>query len=328
MTTYILRRLLQTCIVLVILSYLCFGLMALMPGDPVELLISSNPKITAEDVARLREFYGLDQPTYKRYVNWVSQIAEGDLGYSRTYRIPVSEMLGPALSATFTLSMVSLVFSLLIAIPLGIICALKPNSRLDYFVNLFNFTGISLPSFWLGIVLIIIFSVWLPQTLGFGLPAGGYQTTGLVYDNIFHELFDKTKFLILPVLSLSFQSIGFFARFARSSMLEAMRNDFIRTARAKGMSENVVIWKHGFRNALIPLITIIAISLSSIFSGALITETLFAYPGVGRLIYTSIIGNDFNVAMISFIISIAMVLIMNLVADLLYGVADPRISYK
>jgi peptide/nickel transport system permease protein len=232
-------------------------------------------------------------------------------------------MLGPALSATFVLSMVSLVFSLAIAIPLGIICALRPNTKLDYIVNLFNFAGISVPSFWLGIVLIILFAVnrqWLP--------AGGYQTTGVEYDNIFQELGDKLQYLILPVVSLSIQSIGRFARFTRSSMLEAMRNDFIRTARAKGLSANVVIWRHGFRNALIPLITIVALSLSSIFSGALITETLFAYPGIGRLIYSSIMGNDFNVAMVSFIISVSMVLLMNLVADLLYGVVDPRVSYK
>jgi len=323
MTTYILRRILQTLAVIVILSYICFSLMTLMPGDPVELMISANPRITQEDVVRLRQFYGLDQPTYVRYYHWASEILSGELGYSRTYRVPVSEMLVPALKATFVLSMVSLGFSLLIAIPLGIYCALKPNTKFDYTVNLLNFAGISIPSFWLGIVLIIIFSVILNW-----LPAGGFQTTGIKYDGFFDEVVDKSKYLILPTLSLAIQRIGFFSRFSRSAMLEAMRNDFIRTARAKGMSESVVVWKHGFRNALIPLITITAISISSVFSGALITETLFAYPGVGRLIYTSIISNDFNVAMISFIISIAMVLVMNLVADLLYGVVDPRISYK
>lgn len=323
MTSYILRRILQTLLLLVVLSYLCFNLMALMPGDPVELLISSNPKITAEDVARLREFYGLDQPTYVRYQRWVSTILHGDLGYSRTYRIPVAEMLAPSLKYTFILSMASLSLSLLIAIPLGIYCALKPNSKFDYIVNLLSFAGISAPSFWLGIVLIIIFSV----KLGW-LPAGGYQTTGITYENIFQEITDKAKYLVLPVLSLSIQSIGRFSRFTRSAMLEAMRNDYIRTARAKGLSESTVVWKHGFRNALIPVITIVTLSLSSVFSGALITETFFAYPGAGRLIYTSIIGNDFNVAMVSFIISIAMVLFMSLVADILYGVADPRISYE
>lgn len=323
MINFILRRIVQTLIVIVILSYVCFGLMSLMPGDPVELMISANPKITAADVARLRSFYGLDQPIYERYFNWVSDIAKGELGYSRTYRIPVTEMMGPALTSTFILSTVSLAFSLLVAIPLGIICALKPNSRVDYVVNLFNFAGISVPSFWLGIVLIIIFAVKLQW-----LPAGGYQTTGVEYETLMEELLDKAAYLILPVISLSIQSIGRFSRFTRSAMLEAMRNDFIRTARAKGLASNVVIWKHGFRNALIPLITVVALSISSIFSGALITETLFAYPGVGRLIYSSIIGNDFNVAMVSFIISVSMVLLMNLVADLLYGVVDPRVSYN
>ncbi|AGH95619.1 ABC transporter permease [Pseudobdellovibrio exovorus] len=323
MVNFILRRIAQTVVVIIILSYICFGLMSLMPGDPVELMISANPKITAEDVQRLRDFYGLDQPIYKRYFNWVSDIAKGDLGYSRTYRIPVTEMMGPALTATFTLSMTSLVFSLLIAVPIGILCALKPNTKLDYFVNLFSFAGISVPSFWLGIVLIIVFAVNLNV-----LPAGGYQTTGMRYDGFFDELMDKAKYLILPVLSLSILSIGRFARFTRSSMMEAMRNDFIRTAKAKGLSSQTVIWRHGFRNALIPLITVVALSLSSIFSGALITETLFAYPGAGRLIYSSIMANDFNVAMVSFIISVSMVLIMNLIADILYGVVDPRVSFK
>jgi peptide/nickel transport system permease protein len=297
--------------------------MSLMPGDPVELMISANPKITAADVERLRSFYGLDQPIYSRYLNWVSDIVQGELGYSRTYRIPVTEMMLPALTSTFILSTVSLVFALLIAVPLGIICALKPNSKVDYAVNLFSFAGISVPSFWLGIVLIIIFAVKLQW-----LPAGGYQTTGVQYENLWEEIMDKAAYLILPVLSLSIQSIGRFLRFTRSAMLEAMRNDFIRTARAKGLNSKVVIWKHGFRNALIPLITVVALSISSIFSGALITETLFAYPGVGRLIYSSIIGNDFNVAMVSFVISVSMVLIMNLIADLLYGVVDPRVSYN
>jgi len=323
MINFILRRIVQTLIVIVILSYVCFGLMNLMPGDPVELMISSNPKITANDVIRLRSFYGLDQPLYKKYLSWAGDIIQGDLGYSRTYRIPVGDMMGPALAYTLILSILSLGFSLLVAIPLGILCALKPNSKVDYLVNLFSFAGISVPSFWLGIVLIIIFAVNLNI-----LPAGGYQTTGMQYESWLDEIFDKAKYLILPVLSLSIQSIGRFSRFTRSAMLEAMRNDFIRTAKAKGLSAQVVIWKHGFRNALMPLITIIALSFSSIFSGALITEQLFAYPGVGRLLYSSIIGNDFNMAMISFMISVTMVLLMNLIADLLYGVVDPRVSYK
>jgi peptide/nickel transport system permease protein len=257
-----------------------------------------------------------------RYGHWVSDIVKGDLGYSRTYRVPVEELIGPRLTSTFILSMIALVFSLLIAVPIGIFSALRPGSKFDYAINFISFAGISIPSFWLGIVCIIVFAVWIPI-----FPAGGTQTTGADNLGFFANLADRSWYLVLPVLSLSLQQIGRFARFTRSAMLESLRNDFIRTAKAKGLSRQVVIWRHAFRNALIPLITILALSISSIFSGAIITETVFAYQGVGKLTYDSIMGNDFNVAMVSFIISVAMVLIMNLVADLLYGVADPRISY-
>jgi peptide/nickel transport system permease protein len=322
MTTFILRRLIQTALVIAILSYVCFSLMTLMPGDPVELMIQSNPKITSEDVARLREMYGLDQPSYVRYFNWVSTILQGDLGYSRTYRIPVSELMGPKLVNTFFLSICSLALSILIAIPLGVLAALRQGSKLDYGINFFAFAGISVPSFWLAIMLILIFSVNFKL-----LPAGGTFTIGNEEAQGLAAIGDRLKYLILPTLSLSYLQMGRFLRFTRSAMLEVMRNDYIRTAKAKGLARSQIIWKHGFRNALIPLITILALSFSSLFSGALITETVFAYQGVGKLVYDSIIGNDFNVAMISFMISVSMVLLFNLIADILYGVADPRISY-
>ncbi len=323
MTAYITRRIIQTLIVIVILSYVCFYLMSLMPGDPVDMMVASNPKITAEDVIRLKQLYGLDQPTYKRYYSWVSSIAQGDLGYSRTYRIPVEELMGPRLWNTFLLSFISLGVSILIAVPLGIISALRPGSKTDYVVNFFSFAGISIPSFWLAIVLIILFAVKFPI-----LPAGGTQTIGSDGLGFFASLGDRAIYLILPVASLAIQQIGRFSRFTRSAMLEALRNDFIRTAKAKGLDRQVVIWKHAFRNALIPLITILALSFSGLFSGAILTETVFAYQGVGKLVYDSIIANDYNVAMISFVISVSMVLLMNLIADLAYGFVDPRISYK
>lgn len=323
MSTYILRRLIQTLIVIGILSFVCFDLMARMPGDPIDIMISSNPKMTAEDVVRLRELYGLDQPVFSRYKLWMTDLLTGELGYSRTYRIPVQDLIGPRLMNTFILSASALLFSLLIAVPLGVFTALRPGSKLDYLVNFVSFAGISIPSFWLGIVFILMFAVWIPL-----FPAGGTESVGGNGSaGFWAEFADRSKYLILPVLSLSLQQIGRFSRFTRSTMLEAMRNDFIRTAKAKGLGRQVVIWRHAFRNALIPLITILALSISSIFSGAIITETVFAYQGVGKLTYDSIIGNDFNVAMISFIISVGMVLLMNLVADILYGVADPRISY-
>lgn len=323
MTTFITRRILQTLAVIVLLSYVCFYLMSLMPGDPVDMMIASNPKMTTEDVARLKSLYGLDQPVYKRYASWVTAISSGDLGYSRTYRVPVQELMGPRLWNTFLLSAAALTLSLLIAIPLGVISALRPGSKLDYFMNFFSFAGISIPSFWLAIVLIIIFAVKIPL-----LPAGGTQTIGEENLGLWADILDRSKYLILPILSLSIQQIGRFSRFTRSAMLEAMRNDFIRTARAKGLSRRTVVWKHGFRNALIPLITILALSFSGLFSGAILTETVFAYQGVGKLVYDSIIGNDYNVAMISFVISVSMVLLMNLMADIFYGFADPRISYQ
>lgn len=323
MTTFITRRILQTLAVIIVLSYVCFYLMSLMPGDPVDMMVASNPRVTAEDVARLKALYGLDQPIYKRYYSWVSSIVTGDLGYSRTYRVPVEELMGPRLWNTAILSFASLAISLLIAIPLGVISALRPGSRMDYFMNLFSFAGISIPSFWLAIVLIIVFAVKIPI-----LPAGGTQTIGVENQGLWADIMDRSMYLVLPVLSLAIQQIGRFSRFTRSAMLEAMRNDFIRTARAKGLSRRQVIWQHGFRNALIPLITILALSFSGLFSGAILTETVFAYQGVGKLVYDSIIGNDYNVAMISFVISVSMVLLMNLLADILYGFADPRISYQ
>ncbi len=321
MTAYILRRLLQTVVVILLLSYFCYLLMTLMPGDPVDEMIMANPEITSADIDRLRALHGLDQPVWVRYWNWASSIATGDLGYSRTYRVPVTEILGPRLLNTFILAGAALLVALIVAIPLGVWAALRKNSTADYVINLFAFAGISVPSFWIAIVLILVFAVYIPL-----FPAGG--TGSIAFDMTPWETFvDRLKFLVLPVLSLSFLSIGTYVRYTRAAMLEAMGNDYIRTARAKGLSWPRIYLMHGFRNALIPLITITALSFSTLFSGAIITETVFAYQGVGQLVFESIQSNDFNVAMIAFMISVSMVLLMNLIADLLYGVADPRISY-
>ncbi|MBX3018497.1 MAG: ABC transporter permease [Bdellovibrionaceae bacterium] len=322
MTNYILRRLLQTFIVIIMLSYFCFYLMTLMPGDPVELMIQSNPKITSADVARLRDMYGLDKPAYERYWNWVTTIASGDLGYSRTYRVPVSEIMGPRLWNTFVLSFAALLVAVIVAVPLGVMTALRPNSKFDYVANLFAFTGVSAPSFWLGMMLILVFAVNLRW-----LPAGQTYTIGQEF-GFWGTIADRGYYLVLPVMTLAYLQIGVFLRFTRSAMLESLRNDYVRTARAKGLARNRVVWGHAFRNALLPLITILALSISSVFSGATITETVFSYQGVGRLVYESILGNDFNVAMVSFMISVSMVLIFNLIADILYGFADPRISFR
>jgi peptide/nickel transport system permease protein len=297
-------------------------MLSLMPGDPVDILASSNPKIKPEDIERLKALYGLDKPAYFRYFNWLKEVMVGDFGFSRTYHQPVLEIIKPRLVNTLILSSAALFFALALGITVGVTAALKPGSRFDYIANLLAFVGISTPSFWLAIVLIIVFSVQLPW-----FPAGGTHSIGVEMTG-FETILDRLKYLVLPALSLTAIQTGTFVRFARSSMMEAMRNDFIRTARAKGMERRIVVWRHAFRNALIPIITIVALSMSSLFSGALLTETVFAYQGVGSLIHKAIIESDFNVAMVSFLISIIMVLLMNLVADILYGIADPRISYR
>jgi peptide/nickel transport system permease protein len=249
----------------------------------------------------------------------MKDILSGDLGFSRTYRIPVGELLIPRLKNTFILSFFSLLLSLSIAIPLGILAALNANKRIDYIIGFFSFGGISTPSFWLGLMLIIVFAVKLQW-----LPASGTEPIGLA--NV--GFLDRIPYLILPALTLSYISIGRFIRFTRSAMLESLKNDYIRTAIAKGLPRRKVIWKHAFRNALLSLITMVTLSFSGVFSGATITETVFAYQGVGKLVYDSILANDFNVAMISFMISVSMVLIFSLIADLLYSWADPRIQLK
>ena len=322
MTGFVLRRLAQTVIVIALLSFFCYFLMTLMPGDPIDEMVAANPNMTAEDAQRLRELHGLDQPAYERYWNWVKMIAGGDLGYSRTYRVPVSEILGRSLLNTSLLAGAALVLSLLVAVPLGIWAALRKGSRVDYFVNLFAFAGISVPSFWIAIVLILVFAVYLPI-----FPAGGTVSVDFGMTPM-ETVVDRARHLVLPVLSLSFLSIGTFVRYTRAAMIEAMSNDYIRTARAKGLSWERVLIVHGFRNALIPLITIVTLSFSTLFSGAIVTETVFAYDGVGRLVFLSIQRNDFNVAMVAFMISVSWVLLMNFAADLLYGLADPRITYS
>lgn len=325
MTAYIVRRMLQTLVVVFALSFFTYYLMTLMPGDPVELMIQANPRITSEDVARLRAIYGLDQPLHERYGNWLGTILSGDLGYSRTYRIPVTEMIGPRLVNTFILSLSALLVALAIAIPLGVVAALNRGTKLDYGIGLFAFTGISTPSFWLGIMLILIFGVWFKM-----FPASGTYTVGLDTANMsFFEIAkDRVQYLVLPIATLAYISIGNFLRFTRSAMLDSMGNDYIRTAKAKGLPWKRVVIAHGFRNALLPLITTITLSFSFVFSGATITETVFAYQGMGRLILESILGNDYNVAMVCVMITVIMVLIFNLIADILYSFADPRITLK
>lgn len=322
MTTYIFRRLFQAVVVLVLLSFITYGLMGLMPGDPLDIACAANPHCTPENLQQMKKNLGLDRPIVVRYAEWVGQIVRGDLGYSRTYRLPVAEILLPRLGNTIILGFLSLVVSLVVSIPLGIFTSLRAHTRTDYLVNLFAFFGISAPSFWLGLMLIIVFSVWLGW-----FPASGVETIGGM-SGILSTIGDRIHYLVLPVTTLSLLEIASWVRYTRSSMMETMRMDFIRTARAKGLPEREVVMRHGVRNAILPVVTVVALSVPIMFSGALITETVFAYQGVGKLMYDSIMGNDFNVAMCSFIISCVVVLITSLMADVAHAYLDPRIQLK
>ncbi len=309
------QRLFEALVVLFLMSFAIYGLIGLMPGDPIDLMINADPKLTPDDAARLKALYGLDRPIVERYWNWLVAALGGDLGYSRVYTKPVMEILVPRLGGTTLLLGISLLLSLAIAIPLGVCAALNPYSKADYAVNMFCFAGISLPPFWLALLLILCFAV----VLGW-LPAGGMLTVG---DG---GILDRLQYMILPVLTLTIHSVGGFTRFMRASMMETLRQDYVRTARAKGLSEARVVTGHALRNALTPLVTVVALSFGGLFSGAMITETMFGWRGMGKTIFDAIMGNDFNLALAGLLLATGFTLLGNFLADLCYAWLDPRVT--
>ncbi len=317
MTRYVVQRLAESLLVLAFMSFVVYGLIGLMPGDPIDVMINANPDLTSADAARLKALHGLDRPLAARYGNWLTAALGGDLGYSRVHARPVLEVLLPHLGRTAVLMGVSFLLALAIAIPIGIVAALRPYSVTDYAVNLFSFAGISVPPFWLALLLIMLFAV----TLGW-FPAGGLQTVGV------DSLADRARHLALPVLCLTLLSVAGITRYVRAEMIAVLRQDFVRTARAKGAGTVRVVLRHALRNASIPVVTVIALDFGALFSGALITEQVFAYPGMGKLIYDAILGSDFNLALAGLLFATLLTLLGNLGADLAYAALDPRISYR
>ena len=315
MLRFLSHRAVQSLIVLTLMSFVVYSLIGLMPGDPIDLMISANPKLTSADAERLRAVYGLDRPLIERYAAWASDALHGNFGYSRGFARPVLEVLGPRLASTAGLMLTAFVLSFSIGVLLGILAASQPNGALDGAVNLYAFASISMPTFWLALILILAFAV----TLGW-LPAGGAapDESGLLGD---------IRYLLLPVATLTIAGAGSYARYARAAMLEALRQDWVRTARAKGAGPVRVLLRHALRNAMIPIATIAALDFGSLFSGALITETMFARPGMGKLIFDAVMGNDYNLALIGLLFATLLTLIGNLAADLAYAALDPRISY-
>jgi peptide/nickel transport system permease protein len=317
MGRFILRRIAQAAIVLLVMSFVIYSLIGLMPGDPVDAMVASNPGITPEVVENLRRIYGLDQPLMLRYWHWLMAALRGDFGFSRVHSQPVLDVLLPALWQTCKLLMSSFVISVLLSFALGIIAARRPGGWVDAGISLFAFAGISVPVFWLALMMILVFAVNLHW-----LPASGIATVG---DGSF---LDYLRHLILPVATLALATTGGFTRFVRASMIETLRMDHIRTARAKGASERRVVLVHACRNAMIPVVTVMALNFGTLFGGALLTETMFAQPGMGKMIYDSILGNDFNLALTGLLFACMVTLASNLLADLAYGWLDPRIALK
>ncbi len=317
MTRHLVHRLAETLVVLAAMSLVFYALIALMPGDPIDIMVQADPKLTPADAARLKALYGLDRPILVRYGNWLQAALGGDLGYSRIHSRPVLEILLPRLANTFVLMGLSLVLALALALPLGIYAGLRQHATVDNLINLACFAGISIPPFWLALMLIIGFAVilgWLPASGMFTIGDGG--------------LADRLQHLVLPVATLTLASVGAYIRFLRAAVIETMRLDFIRTARAKGASEARVVLGHALRNALIPLVTIVGLGFGGLFSGALITEIMFAWPGLGKMIYDAIMGNDFNLALAGLLFATLMTLIGNLLADLGVTWLDPRIVVR
>ncbi len=318
LTHHVLSRLAQSLAVLLVMSFVVYGLMGLMPGDPIDLMIAADPHLTPEDAVRLKALYGLDQPWTERYLRWLAQVAQGELGYSRLYAKPVWDALLPALGNTALLMASALAVALAVALPLGIAASLKPGSVFDHAVNLLAFASVSLPTFWLGLMLIVLFAV----NLGW-LPASGIGDVG--GDG---GLADRLRHMVLPVLTLALAAMGQYVRQMRAAMIGEAHHDYVRTARAKGCGPLRIVLVHQLRNALIPVTTILALEIGGLLSGTLITETVFGWPGMGRLIYEAVMGNDFNLALVGLLLATAMTLLGSILADLAYAALDRRVSYR
>jgi len=323
MQTYAIRRILQTVPILLIISILLFFLVRSAPGGPLSAA-RRNPNVSIEQIENLKKQLGLDKPLPVQYINWLGNMLKGDMGNSIKFRRPVSDMIVERIPNTLFLVGISFLVTLLIAIPIGIISARKPYSIFDYVMTTITFIGQSIPVYWLGLALILIFYVMLknPFTGAPFFPSGGMNTLGKE-DNIFDTLWH----LVLPVIALSSSWIAWYSRFLRSSMLDVLHEDYIRTARAKGASERVVYYKHALRNAILPLVTLIALDLPSLFAGALFVETIFSWPGMGRLFWDAARGRDYPILLGVVMITAVLIIFFNILADLAYGWLNPQVKY-
>ena len=321
MKKYVISRVLQMIPLLLGVSLISFFIMHLAPGDPTNIFV--NPNIDPKELIRVRANWGLDQPIYIQYFKWLFNAIQLNFGRSLMTGQPVINEIGERLPATLLLMISSMALTLLISIPAGVISAVKKNSWFDKFFTVFSFVGMSLPTFWLALMLMLFFSVQLDW-----LPAVGMFDPLIGDKNIIIRIYDVFLHMLLPLLTMTVLSLASITRYQRSAMLEVLNQDYIRTARAKGLPERIVIFKHALRNALIPIITILGLSLPDLFGGAFIIETIFAWPGMGRLGVQAIFSRNYPLIMGIVMLSAVLIIIGNLLADISYALADPRIRYE
>ncbi len=323
MLIYIVKRTLLMIPILFGITVLSFGVMRLAPGGPAEAQMEFSARASAEARERLRKLYGADQPFYKQYATWLKKFVTLDFGEAFADGRKVKDKILERLPITLTINLLSLGLVLVIAIPIGIMSATRQYSLLDRFTTIFVFIGFSTPSFWLALLLIYLLGVQWGV-----LPISGIQSLDVTGLSQWGRLMDRTEHLVLPVFVSSFGGLAGFSRYVRNNMLEVMRQDYIRTARAKGLSEGVVIYKHALRNALMPVITILGLALPGIIGGSVIMETVFGIPGMGQLLYQSVFSRDYNLAMGILVPAAFLTMLGNFLADIGYAFADPRVRLR
>lgn len=320
MIAFIIRRLLISIPVLLGVTFLTFMIVNAR-GNPIADM-ALNPRYRAEDIARMRANMGLDEPVLVRYGIWLGALARGDLGLSMTNSTPVRDRIFDVLPNTIILTGVAFLVSLVVSIPIGVISAIKRNSWFDHVVTVGTTAAFAIPSFWLGLMLILIFS---SQFREWGLPS--LPVSGMTDRRGGGDFLDRVEHLILPVTALAISDLAGWTRYIRSQMLEVVRQDYVQTARAKGLRENAVIFGHAFRNAMLPLVTLLGLSLPGLVGGAFVIETVFAWPGLGRLTVDAARSFDYTLIMGSVLMASILVLLASLLSDIAYAILDPRIRY-
>ena len=314
MRQYVIKRILGIVPVVLLVGVIGFSLVHVTPGDPAAFFVGDDAG--PEEVARIRQQLGLDQPVWVQFTRWFGGLLRGDLGVSFYYRQPVWDAFMLALPPTLVLTGTALFIAVVLAIPIGVLSAIRQNTWMDKVATIFVLTGVSMPNFWLGLLMILLFAV----TLGW-LPAQGYVSPA-------QDAWATFRHVILPAIALGYSAAALIARMTRSAMLEVLRQDFVRTARSKGLGERTVLYKHALTNAFIPVLTVIGLTVASLLSGSVVVESVFNYPGVGRLVVDSVMRRDYPVIQGSLLLIALITIVVNLLIDLLYAVVDPRIQYE